>query len=580
MLFVAPAGPLQTGGRWRRAASLAISATLHVGAIAWLAIPQHREPPPKTLYQQEIEPYRERIVWYNLRDKLPDLAPPQAEGDAKPPRTRRRAPQTLISQAPERSKTEQTIYLPDAPETDQELPSPNVVAVRERAPLRPFTPPPRPAPPAPAPLPEAPQTASASLRPAPVEIELTRPRPRDFTPPRLTVERPAQPTLPAAPDTAAVSLVPAPITIDLTRPRPRDFTPPKLTVERPAPRGLPDAPQTAAVSLAPAPVPIAPARPLRDFAPPKLAADRPAQRGLPDAPLTTSGATTLAPPPLAANLARPRPRDFTPPASAAAAASGAGAQLPAPSAAEQGQAVAVIVGLHPTLATEAPDPAAALRAGFSASPDPRRREGGDGAAPGAMLSVPGLLARGGARDAAPTLVARVIEAPTSARNLAEAARNAPRAAAADEPRPRQAIRVSSAPDRRLEGRIVYTIAVQMPNITSYSGSWIFWFAERQRLPGAPRDMRPPSPIRKVDPKYYAAAVDERREGKVRLAAVIRATGRVDTVSVIAGFDPRLDRSAAEALAKWEFEPAMRDGAPVDVDAVVEIPFRLAPRTTK
>jgi TonB family protein len=120
----------------------------------------------------------------------------------------------------------------------------------------------------------------------------------------------------------------------------------------------------------------------------------------------------------------------------------------------------------------------------------------------------------------------------------------------------------------------------MPNITSYSGSWIFWFAEREAQPRASPDIHPPAPLRKVDPKYFADAVDARREGKVRLAAVIRRTGRIDTVTLISGFDARLDGSAAEALAKWEFEPARRNGTPVDVDAVVEIPFRLAPKIIK
>ena len=34
---------------------------------------------------------------------------------------------------------------------------------------------------------------------------------------------------------------------------------------------------------------------------------------------------------------------------------------------------------------------------------------------------------------------------------------------------------------------------------------------------------------------------------------------------------------AVALWKWEFTPAMRDGVAVDVEAIVEIPFHLAPR---
>jgi outer membrane biosynthesis protein TonB len=49
------------------------------------------------------------------------------------------------------------------------------------------------------------------------------------------------------------------------------------------------------------------------------------------------------------------------------------------------------------------------------------------------------------------------------------------------------------------------------------------------------------------------------------------------VEVVRGLEDRLNRSAEEALAKWEFTPATRRGEPVAVDVLVEIPFRLAPR---
>jgi TonB family protein len=141
-----------------------------------------------------------------------------------------------------------------------------------------------------------------------------------------------------------------------------------------------------------------------------------------------------------------------------------------------------------------------------------------------------------------------------------------------------AARVTSAPDPRMTGRYIYTLAIQMPNVTSYSGSWIVWFAEHEPSAGAvPGDMRPPVALRKVDPKYIQAAVDEKVEGTVRLSAVIRKTGHVDSVELLQHLDARLDRSAEEALAKWEFEPAQRNGAAVDIDAVFEIPFRLAPK---
>ena len=47
----------------------------------------------------------------------------------------------------------------------------------------------------------------------------------------------------------------------------------------------------------------------------------------------------------------------------------------------------------------------------------------------------------------------------------------------------------------------------MPNVTSFSGSWLVWFAERRPLTGAPpADIESPVALRKVDPKYYRDAV--------------------------------------------------------------------------
>jgi TonB family protein len=118
----------------------------------------------------------------------------------------------------------------------------------------------------------------------------------------------------------------------------------------------------------------------------------------------------------------------------------------------------------------------------------------------------------------------------------------------------------------------------MPNVTSFSGSWLVWFAEREPLPdAAPPQIRAPVVVRKVDPKYIAAAAAERVEGTVRLFGVIGKDGHVGGIALLRQLDDRLDRSAQEALAKWEFGPALRDGVPVDVDAIFEIPFHLAPR---
>jgi TonB family protein len=128
------------------------------------------------------------------------------------------------------------------------------------------------------------------------------------------------------------------------------------------------------------------------------------------------------------------------------------------------------------------------------------------------------------------------------------------------------------------------MTVQMPNITSYTGSWMIWFAERRSdaaLGHVPvGKVSAPVPLRKVDPKYFPAAMADRVEGKVRLAAVIQKDGHVGSIRVLQALDDRLDKSAQEAMDKWLFEPALRDGQPVEVDAVIEIPFHLAPRTPR
>ena len=59
--------------------------------------------------------------------------------------------------------------------------------------------------------------------------------------------------------------------------------------------------------------------------------------------------------------------------------------------------------------------------------------------------------------------------------------------------------------------------------------------------------------------------------------VIRKDGHVDGITLLLHLDNRLDASAQEALAKWQFEPALRNGSAVEVDAIFEIPFHLAPR---
>jgi outer membrane biosynthesis protein TonB len=50
---------------------------------------------------------------------------------------------------------------------------------------------------------------------------------------------------------------------------------------------------------------------------------------------------------------------------------------------------------------------------------------------------------------------------------------------------------------------------------------------------------------------------------------------VGNVRVLRGVEDRIDRFASDAVAKWKFDPAIKDGSPVDVEATFQIPFKPA-----
>jgi len=284
--------------------------------------------------------------------------------------------------------------------------------------------------------------------------------------------------------------------------------------------------------------------------------------------------------PFETGIARPARRAFVPSGGAAKPSPFGPSLADAPSlaAADAGPNVGLaIVGLNPSAIAPPLPPEGSRDAQLSGGPQPRAHGGAGAAVEGATLVVPGLLIRGGAPDTKPAWIARA--APTSAENLRAAIHGGLPEPSIAGPHP-AAVRVSSAPDPMFEGRPTYAMTVQMPNTTSYSGSWMIWFAEHERTFGQTPGISPPVPVRKVDPKYIASAMEDRIEGNVRLAAVIRTDGHVDSVKLLRRLDDRLDRSALEAIDKWQFEPALRNGKPVALDAVIEIPFRLAPRTKK
>ena len=62
-----------------------VSLLTHGIILAWVASGPVREE-PNPLYKQLIAPHKSKLVWYNFREKLPDVSPTALHAPAKPPR--------------------------------------------------------------------------------------------------------------------------------------------------------------------------------------------------------------------------------------------------------------------------------------------------------------------------------------------------------------------------------------------------------------------------------------------------------------------------------------------------------------
>src|SRR5450759_6022509 len=148
-MMAAGRGTISRGRSWL---SFAVSGYLHGCVLAWVILgdagwPRHDTPGAQSIYDREIRPNEKRIVWYSLREKLPEIAPADAALDARRtqrvPRARVKAPQTIVAGARDDARPAPLIWAPE-PEmaAPKEMPLPNVVAVSPPKVVRPFVAPP------------------------------------------------------------------------------------------------------------------------------------------------------------------------------------------------------------------------------------------------------------------------------------------------------------------------------------------------------------------------------------------------------------------------------------------------------
>ena len=89
-----------------------------------------------------------------------------------------------------------------------------------------------------------------------------------------------------------------------------------------------------------------------------------------------------------------------------------------------------------------------------------------------------------------------------------------------------------------------------------------------------RDVTGPSVLVKVDPEYSEEARKAKYSGTVVLRVDINTSGQVTHATVTRSLGMGLDEKAIEAVTRWKFMPAMKDGKPVDAQSEVSVNFRL------
>jgi len=95
-------------------------------------------------------------------------------------------------------------------------------------------------------------------------------------------------------------------------------------------------------------------------------------------------------------------------------------------------------------------------------------------------------------------------------------------------------------------------------------------------PGQPQDVAPPTVAHKVNAQFTDFAARDKVKGQVQLRMVIDAEGIPRRITVTRPLGYGLEQQAADALAKWRFNPAVRAGLPVAAAIVVNLDFETAP----
>ena len=494
-------------------------------------LPSQNDVEEATAYKELIQPQAHKLIWYNFQKKLPDVQSARKIGASPEPRGRELSKQTMIADSPNPVSSQQFIWrpIPKLP-IPQDLPLPNLIVRTNTS------------------LPPPPPTEVKRKLERPATEGVRSHTPNDSPPnPKGDVERAASPESSQPP-----------------KPRKAFVPPPVQQVRSSAPASMLDAPVPQLASLKTdnglhaLQLKKALVLPPQD-APPSRSALPAAVLDAPDASVGgSSGAKMQSALPVGLGTASLSQGMAPPPNGPIAQTASTG----------NGAVDVAVAGLHPSdRLGELPD---GVRPGrFSKAPNIGEPSSGEGGGSGS-LTVPGLSVR-----EARTRPASSPDFWNSNRKTvlyAETVRSVPVSTFSVPLRPSSRT-IPAAIDSRFQGRSVYTMVIPIENFPDYGGDWILWFADRNQTPGDNSEVRSPVPYRKHEP-VDAMMPGGRTERRLQITAVLKRDGRLDDIALLRHSTTAVEQAVIQDLQSWEFKPATRAGAPVDVDVVFEIPFNL------
>jgi hypothetical protein len=120
-------------------------------------------------------------------------------------------------------------------------------------------------------------------------------------------------------------------------------------------------------------------------------------------------------------------------------------------------------------------------------------------------------------------------------------------------------------ERRFHSRVVYETL--MPAAQN-GEDWVVWFAEQAPTPPDTRVLMRPPTLNHGTPLPPVAAKEDHGTGKLMVVGVLKKDGHFGSFEE----NDAANRELLDTLQSWQFNPAMRDGVAVDVEAVLEIPM--------